>query len=81
MANTLTVQQLNDKFTAAVLDSSNFIKESKNWAGAKGLFKKGARPGEKATLYFDGMGETAVGRKSGTRRSHPSSRSRKGCGS
>jgi hypothetical protein len=58
MANTLTVQQLNDKFTAAILDSSNFIKESKNWA--KDLFKKGARPGEKATLYFDGMGETAV---------------------
>ena len=30
MANKLTVQSLNDKFTAAVLDSSNFIKESKN---------------------------------------------------
>ena len=58
MANTLTVQSLNDKFTAAVLDSSNFIKESKNYA--KDLFKKGARPGTTATLYFDGMGETAV---------------------
>lgn len=57
MANKLTVQQLNDKFTAAILDASNFIKESKNWA--KDLFKKGARSGTKATLYFDGMGSTA----------------------
>ena len=58
MANVLTVQSLNDKFTAAVLDSSNFIKESKNWA--KDLFKKGTRPGTTATLYFDGMGATEV---------------------
>lgn len=58
MANKLTVQSLNDKFTAAVLDSSNFIKESKNYA--KDLFKKGTRSGTRATLYFDGMGETAV---------------------
>ena len=58
MANKLTVQSLNDKFTAAVLDSSNFIKESKNWA--KDLFKKGTRSGTRATLYFDGMGETAT---------------------
>lgn len=58
MANKLTVQSLNDKFTAAVLDSSNFIKESKNYA--KDLFKKGTRSGTRATLYFDGMGETAT---------------------
>ena len=56
MANTLTLQSLNDKITAAVLDSSNFIKESKNWA--KDLFKKGSRSGTQATLYFNGMGDT-----------------------
>jgi len=58
MANKLTVQSLNDKFTAAILDASSFIKESKNYASS--LFKKGARGGTTATLYFDGAGETAV---------------------
>ena len=56
MANELTLQSLNDKITAATLDASSFIKESKNWA--KDLFKKGDRTGTRAMLYFDGMGDT-----------------------
>lgn len=55
MANSLTLQSFNDKITAATLDASSFIKESKNWA--KDLFKKGSRSGTRATLYFDGMGD------------------------
>lgn len=55
MANSLTLQSFNDKVTAATLDASSFIKESKNWA--KDLFKKGSRSGTRATLYFDGMGD------------------------
>lgn len=58
MANKLTVQSLNDKFTAAIQDASNFIKESKNYAAD--LFKKGSRSGTTATLYFDGAGEVAI---------------------
>ena len=55
MANKFTLQSFNDRITAAVLDSSNFVKESKNWA--KDLFKKGDRTGTRATLYFNGMGD------------------------
>lgn len=55
MANKFTLQSFNDRITAAVLDASNFIKESKNWA--KDLFKKGDRTGTRATLFFNGMGD------------------------
>lgn len=55
MANKFTLQSFNDRITAAVLDASSFIKESKNWA--KDLFKKGSRSGTEATLYFNGMGD------------------------
>ena len=55
MANKFTLQSFNDKITAAVLDASSFIKESKNWA--KDLFKKGSRSGTQAMLYFNGMGD------------------------
>lgn len=55
MANNFTLQSFNDKITAATLDASSFIKESKNWA--KDLFKKGDRTGTRAMLYFDGMGD------------------------
>ena len=56
MANKFTLQSFNDRITAAALDASSFIKESKNWA--KDLFKKGSRSGTRAMLYFDGMGDT-----------------------
>ena len=56
MANKFTLQSFNDRITAAVLDASSFIKESKNWA--KDLFKKGSRSGTSAMLYFNGMGST-----------------------
>ena len=55
MANAFTLQSFCDKITAATLDASSFIKESKNYAAD--LFKKGSKSGTRATLYFDGMGD------------------------
>ncbi|MCQ2096781.1 MAG: hypothetical protein MJY87_02420 [Fibrobacter sp.] len=57
MANILTVQDLNDKITAAVQDASSFIKESKDYCKPRKIFEKGTRSGTSAVLYFDGRGE------------------------
>ena len=55
MHNAFTLQSFCDKITAATLDASSFIKESKNYAAD--LFKKGSKSGTRATLYFNGMGD------------------------